>query len=68
MQSVTDAEGKTHLPGDVVELPASYLGERWLEPVEEEPKPVAPAAKVESAPETVPAKVPFEAKKSRKTK
>lgn len=29
-----DAQGMKHLPGDVVELPKSYLGEKWLEPVE----------------------------------
>lgn len=35
-----------YFPGDVVDLPASYLGEPWLEPLE---KPVAavPEAKME---------------------
>jgi hypothetical protein len=28
-----DAEGVTHVPGDVVDLPASYKGQRWLEVV-----------------------------------
>jgi hypothetical protein len=54
VDNFTDAQGVKHLPGDVVELPASYNGERWLEPIEEEPKPVAPPSKVEppSEPET----------------
>ena len=43
----TDAEGITHVPGDVVDLPASMKGERWLEPVEPEKKVKAPPAKVE---------------------
>jgi hypothetical protein len=29
----TDAEGVTHVPGDVVDLPASYKGQKWLEVV-----------------------------------
>ena len=28
-----DAEGVTHVPGDVVDLPMSYKGEKWLEVV-----------------------------------
>ena len=28
-----------YFPGDVVELPESYLGESWLEPVTEPKKP-----------------------------
>jgi predicted transcriptional regulator len=31
----TDNDGIKHLPGDIVELPESYLGENWLEPVDE---------------------------------
>jgi hypothetical protein len=64
----TDAQGVIHLPGDVVDLPASYKGEKWLEPVEPEKKVVAPPAKVEapSAPET--AEVPLPQKKSRKAR
>jgi hypothetical protein len=45
----TDAQGVTHLPDDIVDLPASYLGETWLKPVEKEAKPVAAASKVEAA-------------------
>lgn len=68
MQGFTDAAGVTHLPGDVVDLPASYKGEKWLEPVEKEPEPVAAPSKVEAAPEIKP-EVPLEIpKKSRKTK
>ena len=29
----TDAEGVTHVPGDIVDLPASCKGEKWLEVV-----------------------------------
>ena len=29
----TDAEGVTHVPGDVVDLQASYKGQKWLEVV-----------------------------------
>ena len=66
MQGFTDAAGITHLPGDIVDLPASYKGEKWLEPVEKEPKPVATPSKVEPAPETKP-EVPLETpKKSKK--
>jgi hypothetical protein len=48
-----DAAGVVHVPGDVVELPASYLGEKWLEPVEKAKKVVAAPSKVESVPEKV---------------
>jgi hypothetical protein len=34
--SYTDATGVTHLPGEVVDLPASYAGEAWLERVDPE--------------------------------
>ena len=68
VQGFTDAAGITHLPGDIVDLPASYKGERWLEPVEKEPKPVAVPSKVEPAPEIKP-EVPLESpKKSKKAK
>jgi len=68
VQGFTDAEGKTYLPGDIVELPASYEGEKWLERAEDKPKLVAPPSKVESAPETVPAAPLPEKKPSKKTK
>jgi hypothetical protein len=64
----TDAQGVTHLPGDVVELPVTYKGEKWLEPVKEEPKPVAPPSKVEPAPVSEPDAVPLPGKKEKKAK
>lgn len=73
VHSFMDAAGVRHFPGDVVELPASYLGKAWLEPVEKEAKPVAAASKVEPVPDSaVPEKnaepaVPLE-KKTRKPK
>ena len=30
---------KSNFPGDVVDLPESYLGESWLEPLKEPKKP-----------------------------
>jgi hypothetical protein len=68
VQSLTDEAGVTHLPGDIVELPAKYEGENWLERIEPEPKVKVPLAKVE-APEPVNA-VPLEAsaKKFKKAK
>jgi len=64
----TDANGAPHLPGEIVDLPESYKGETWLEPVEKEPEVKAPPAKVEPvAAEEKP--VPFEnPKKVRKAK
>jgi len=63
----TDAKGVHHLPGEIVDLPVSYKGETWLEPVEPESKPVIPPAKLE-APESA-AAAPLEApKKSKKAK
>jgi len=47
----TDAKGVRHKPGDIVDLPASYLGESWLEPVEKSKKVKAPAPKLEKASE-----------------
>jgi hypothetical protein len=48
----TDERGVTHVPGDVVDLPAKMKGLKWLEPVEPEKPVKAPAAKVEKvAPE-----------------
>ena len=29
----TDASGVTHVPGDIVDLPMRYKGEKWLEVV-----------------------------------
>jgi len=50
-----------------VDLPETYLGESWLEPVDKPGKVEAPPAKVEPA-VGVKSAVPFEARKSRKTK
>jgi len=61
----TDAAGVTHLPGDLVDLPASYKGAAWLVPVEAEKKAKALPSKVE-APE--PAAVPLETKTPKKLK
>lgn len=44
----TDSEGVQHSPGDVVELPESYKGETWLNPVEPELKVDVPPAKTEA--------------------
>lgn len=39
--SFTDAQGREHYPGDIVDLPKSYKGESWLETVKVEvPSPV----------------------------
>ena len=66
MQGFTDAQGVTHLPGDIVDLPASYKGEAWLEPVEAEKKIKAAPSKVEAA--TKPVAVPLEPSTPKKTK
>jgi hypothetical protein len=63
----TDARGVHHLPGETVELPPSYEGESWLERVDKPVKVEVPPAKVEPVAE-VKSEVPFEAKKSRRTK
>jgi hypothetical protein len=68
VQGFTDVAGVTHLPGDIVDLPASYKGEKWLECLEPEKKVVAAPSKVEPEPITKP-EVPLEVpKKSKKTK
>jgi hypothetical protein len=43
----TDSEGIRHKPGDIVDLPVSYLGVNWLEPLEKPNKVEVPPAKVE---------------------
>jgi hypothetical protein len=60
-----DAKGEMHLPGDVIDLPAVYEGEKWLEKIEEKRQVVVPPAKVEPAPEIVPP-APLSEKKQRK--
>jgi len=69
VRSFTDAEGVEHKPGEIVDLPLSYLGENWLEPLEKPKKAEAPPAKIEAAPalEEKPA-VPFEKPKAKKSK
>jgi len=62
----TDAAGVSHLPGDVVDLPASYKGAAWLVPVEAEKKAKALPSKVVAPPE--PAVVPLEAETPKKSK
>jgi hypothetical protein len=60
-----DAKGEMHLPGDVVDLPAAYEGEKWLEKLEEKRQVVVPPAKVEPPREVVPV-VPLPEKKPQK--
>jgi hypothetical protein len=60
----TDAQGVTHSPGEIVDLPEMYKGENWLELVDKEPKPVLPPAKVEAAEPAAP-EVPLEPKKKK---
>jgi hypothetical protein len=40
-------DGKHYFPGDIVDLPVSYLGVKWLEPLEKPGKVDVPPAKVE---------------------
>lgn len=64
----TDAKGVTHLPGEIVDLPATYEGESWLERIDKPLKVEVPAAKLEPAAE-VNTESPLEQpKKSKKTK
>jgi hypothetical protein len=38
-----DANSTVHRPGDIVDLPASFKGEKWLEPINKTvPKPMVP--------------------------
>ena len=67
----TDAQGVHHLPGETVDLPPSYAGETWLEPVEKPSKPKAPPAKIEKAEEKTPEEekpTPLEKEKTSKGK
>ncbi len=58
----TDETGIVHYPGDIVDLPISYKGQTWLEPLEAEAKVTVPAAKVEKIkPET--SNIPLSKKK-----
>ena len=47
VHQLTTADGVTHSPGDIVDLPSTYEGEVWLEPVDRPVKVVAPPAMLE---------------------
>ena len=70
VQHFTDAQGKNYLPGDVIDLPQTYLGEKWLEAVEAERKVIVPPAKVEpvAAAEVAETEVDVASKKLRRPK
>jgi len=64
VKSFSDAHGNEYHPGDVVDLPISYLGETWLEPVDK-----VDIKKPESKTESVAEKkvsIPFETLKTEK--
>ena len=61
-------KGALYRPGDVVELPASYKGSAWLEPLEAEPKAVAAPSSVEAPGVEEPVGVPFEPEKPRRVR
>jgi hypothetical protein len=64
-----DAEGVRHLPGEVVDLPASYDGESWLERVDPVPVVAAVPGRVEPvAAEQVAPEVPLEASAGKRTR
>ena len=43
-----DAQDNVHKPGDIVDLPQSFKGEKWLEPVNKTvPKPMVPVKQKE---------------------
>ena len=43
-----DAQDNVHKPGDVIDLPQSFKGEKWLEPVNKTvPKPMVPVKEKE---------------------
>jgi hypothetical protein len=59
-------DGVRYFPGDVVDLPATYKGEAWLEPLEHEKKVSAVPGKIEPAPAEAEEEKPDEAKKATK--
>ena len=65
VKSFSDAHGNTYYPGDVVDLPISYLGESWLEPVDKVDVK-KPESKIEPVAEKKEAIVPFETPKTQK--
>ena len=62
----TDAAGVTHVPGDIVDLPASYKGQKWLEVVDR--KVAAPMVPVAPKVETPESAVPLLEKPQKKSK
>jgi len=65
VKSFTDDKGVDHVPGDVVDLPASYDGVSWLERVEKSEKVVVSPAKIDVA-AAVPLESPLKEKKKTK--
>jgi hypothetical protein len=73
VQEFTDAAGFVYKPGEVVDLPSSYLGEVWLERVDPLPVVAAVPGKIEpvaavdalAAVVVEPVLVPFAAKPKR---
>jgi hypothetical protein len=55
----TDSLGVTHVPGDIVDLPACFDGEAWLERAEPAPKMAAVPGRFEPV-ESAESAVPFE--------
>ncbi len=47
VHSFSDAQGVAHKPGEVVDLPATYEGETWLERVDPVPVVAAVPGKIE---------------------
>jgi hypothetical protein len=68
VKSFSDANGNTYYPGDIVDLPVSYLGETWLEPVDkiDVKSPVATAEPLKKEVESVPFETPKTQKKVKK--
>jgi len=68
----TDAAGVTHVPGEIVDLPASYKGQKWLEVVNKTvAKPmvlVSPKMEEPKEESTVPEIVPLPEKTEKKPK
>ena len=64
VDNFTDAQGVKHFPGDIVDLPESYEGEKWLARIEpEKPQPtMEPVESVETGPDA-----PLEKSKKRKS-
>jgi hypothetical protein len=60
----SDAQGHTYYPGDIVDLPVSYLGVTWLKPVDKVDVKTPEARLEPSKPEE--AVVPLETPKTQK--